>query len=986
MVGVVVMTVGLVMKLKRSMSKNQDGEKGPEITEQQTATENTPKDTQMPTEADKKMATGKPGALNSSPVCAENKEVTLQDITNESVAIVREEAAAVGKGISSTAQGVVHTSAKVNETLLTAGQGLQTLNPVNVPLAAQKLQNEALAIQRLGSSTAAGALASTAGVTQTLLSTTQNIGAVDSVVSSVGITQNPEETVDKLKAETEVVAETAKEEAGKMAANVTATAGAATSKAKEGVQAAQRKSGGIIQIGVRLIRLVVRVANKGKKKQGADPAPGPAPSGSSQTAAPTSGASAPKETQPLAGASGGADSVAGMAAMAGSLASGAGDASKNPTSAVKTVVGLVVKVVRMVKRSKGGGTPAEVRASVISLNEDGQSIYYDCDEELATAMSFPGKATSVSTVGTQTAELQELSEKDFILRAEFEELKQALSMGAVPDSGYHKNMPGAPRDPDPSTSRSLWEVAGNEYSQHRRETVIQRCNTTPDIRRAAKTVNSYESSSTLPLTEEDIKRLQSACFSVPERGNTIDRRSLPDSHSTRDSYHDMKLLREDSNSQELSNFSKISLSVAPPLTSSVEAHPGYQGNRDDRYGSVDLNAAVVLHPPPSRHSQSFSVSDPAVRRKSNFAVGSPTDRVTVRSFGRAPSKHPARVPDSNNVPPQQLKKSASLDIEKQSVSKPIRSLSTNGYAASSSEGTDLSVSRDDRLTCGSAASVHFLDEQPVDMRSVKQATGEVRLSKCRYDDRVNASQPNLSYKRAKPASVVVDIPGPSSVTGYYDNAPGREHGHQFSEYLDSRRHERGKWHRQSKTKRQDHLRGKKHLDDAQQNFYGQREPSYGGTEDYREQENFTTGNYPDKSSDVNLLGSCDIIHTKTSRSSARETAGKKPKRLHEKHRSSKRKKSFSRGSKRERLKQGGEHPSATSRVQNSVSEGAQSGRGKVVMDESEGNDRYLRTWVSSRMPAKLGPSHNLPSDNAGGESSRETSDDCEPYYDSTDYI
>ena len=102
-------------------------------------------------------------------------------------------------------------------------------------------------------------------------------------------------------------------------------------------------------------------------------------------------------------------------------------------------------------------------------------------------------------------------------------------------------------------------------------------------------------------------------------------------------------------------------------------------------------------------------------------------------------------------------------------------------------------------------------------------------------------------------------------------------GHQFSEYLDSRRHERGKWHRQSKTKRQDHLRGKKHLDDAQQNFYGQREPSYGGTEDYREQENFTTGNYPDKSSDVTLLGSCDIIHTKTSRSSARETAGKKPK-------------------------------------------------------------------------------------------------------------
>ena len=942
------MTASVVIKLKRSLSKKQNGEN--ESAEQQT-TKSIEDVSNVASEIRTKMPIEKSSeGLNQSNAIPE--DVTLEDIKNESVDIIKEEIEAVERGITSVAEGVGKTSAIVNEKLMTAEQqGIQTLDSVS--LGAKKLKNETFAIQEEIASTATGVLSSSAGVPQTLVNTTKNITAINDVVGiTTDMIKKPEDSVEKLKAETEEIRKFTQEESTKIAADATATAEAATSKAKEGVNAAKKRSGGIIQIGVRLIRLAVRVANKNKKQTSES-----ASSGSGQLSAPATVVSTEGVTQPATDSQGGGPDVA---AALGSLTSGVSNSSKDPASTVKKVVGLLVKVVRMVKKKKNDGGDmtqgsVNLRVSVVSPDGDSDSVYYDCDSEMPSSTVCPRKPVSVSATGTQTTMIQDSSASNFISREEFEELKRALSLGALSSSVPRTNIPL--QSQSQNVQKSFEQVVGKDFLLCRGDEKIPKYNTLPDVRKTSKIESayvSYESPSTSQLAEEDIEQVQSIYLNN-ESGSQVGFRS------TRGSLQEVKV-EDETKVRGSSEVSPISLMV----TSSLPPHPYFHGNNHKRYSSFDLNAPVVLHAQRQEGLQAASVSDANLRCRSEYSDHSHfKDRVNIQSTGNLVfPTHTAIDTNSFKVVPRKPLKSSSLDIEKQQITDPIPSCCTNGYTASASESSEVEVTKCPHKK--SSTSVHFVDEKPISGRIMKQSMSEGGLARGHFEDHRITSQPDLSFQKNRPASVVVDIPEPKLAIAFNDNRPGKE-----------RESRRSKKHRQKQSQNYENT------NIINEKLVGRRVE--------RAQVNEVSKTRI-KTSEIFPLSSYNKSETKILRDS---TAGKK--RLRDKHRSSKRKTSFSRSSKKYRLKQIGEHRYIADDIQNrckygktqsahQISEKVAVGRNENVYRRSGEFSRHSKFGNDSQLHDLLVPNHSATTDDVGGESSRETSDDFDPNYESTDYV
>lgn len=172
-------------------------------------------------------------------------------------------------------------------------------------------------------------------------------------------------------------------------------------KAKQGLEQTQKKSKGLLPIVMRLIRLVMRVAGKGKKSA----------ANSQASSQPGSSASTPSKEEPSKGqrtAEGGGDaaqfaSAAASAAMGAAAGGGGGKGGQ-----IGAIIGVVVRLVRLASKLKGGqkdAPSAEINNSKLSVDSDDDE-FFDCGEDFyTTEIETQTNEMGFFSVATQTPDL-----------------------------------------------------------------------------------------------------------------------------------------------------------------------------------------------------------------------------------------------------------------------------------------------------------------------------------------------------------------------------------------------------------------------------------------------------------------------------------------------------------------------------------------------------------------------------------------------------
>lgn len=163
-------------------------------------------------------------------------------------------------------------------------------------------------------------------------------------------------------------------------------------KAEQGLNQAQKKSKGLLPIIMRLVRLIMRVVNKGKKSGSNSQAS--SRRGSTASAADSRGEPSKEKRT----AEGGGD-AANIAGAASSLAAGGGGGKGGKIGAI---VGIVVRLVRLASKLIGGQkdapSPSTRSNSTQSIDQQSDDEFFDCGED------FPTKE-----IDTQTDEMFLLS-------------------------------------------------------------------------------------------------------------------------------------------------------------------------------------------------------------------------------------------------------------------------------------------------------------------------------------------------------------------------------------------------------------------------------------------------------------------------------------------------------------------------------------------------------------------------------------------------
>ncbi|XP_032230379.2 uncharacterized protein LOC116613968 [Nematostella vectensis] len=214
--------------------------------------------------------------------------------------------------------------------------------------------------------------------------------------------------------------ESVMDDAKDFAGSTSAATKSLNDQATKGLNEAKRRTGGLLQIAVRLFRVIMRALNRKKGGDGAsaDTASSAELGGDAKTSEGASGKKdetpGKEEGVPVAGArsadDGGGDIGAGLAGIAASVGKGGGKGGL--VGIIRTVVGVVVRLVAMVRKNKPAESvpaAAETQDSQVNFEEDSDDEFFDAEEEVVKAE--PRTANEAETLQPRLVEESKASSR-----------------------------------------------------------------------------------------------------------------------------------------------------------------------------------------------------------------------------------------------------------------------------------------------------------------------------------------------------------------------------------------------------------------------------------------------------------------------------------------------------------------------------------------------------------------------------------------------